>query len=857
MLARLRYIVALRLRSLLRRNRVEDDLADEMRFHLEERARELMARGMTAREAHDAALRAFGGVEQRKEECRDARGVGLIEDALVDIRYALRGMRRAPAFTAVAIASLAIGIGANTAIFSAVDALLLKPLPVENPAELRVLTRIARAGATTLKTTDRVPHMWIEPLQQQTDIFSEVLAFTDDDHVQRVSTNYFDVLGIAPQAGRVFVANDQGTVVLGDRFWRSSFNSDRNVVGKTITLDDAQLTVIGIAPRGFFGLRLGREPDAYAPLPAASNPLDIPVIAVGRLAPGVTDSAASDRLTTLSKAWGGDGPNPPPYVVEIQRPDTGLSNLRARFMRPLTIVMVMVAGLLLIGCANVATMLLSRASARRTEIVIRSAMGAGQGRLLRQLATESALLVTIAAAVGVFAASWATSALLALMQLMDSALVVDLSIDRRTLFFTAGVSAIAAIVAGLSPARHAARVNAGSVLRERREAGSSAGTGRFGHAFVVLQVALSLTLVVAAALFVRTLHGLATVNPGFRLDRIVLATVHPGERGYKDAALREYFRELQRRLRSTAGIEGATLGQFSFLSDGRTTGTWRPPGYAAAAPDAGLVQVYQVGPEFFSTVGMTIVEGRDFNEEDMAGTTPRSIAINETAAGHYFGGRAPVGQVLGSERLIAVVRDARYNTLRGESVPVLFYAYARANRTRMTYAVAVASETAGRQAVASVVRDLDPAVPTEITTLAEVANRSLAQERLLALIAAFFGATALLLLSLGLYGVMSFCVTERTSEIGVRVALGAGRGQVVWSVLRRPLTFVLIGAGCGVLTTIAGGRLIAGFLFGLAPQDPLTILGASLVLMAVAAIAGFVPARRAASVDPVVALRCE
>jgi predicted permease len=857
MFSRLRYIVALRLRSLVRRDRVEDDLADEMRFHLEERTRELIGRGMSARDAHDAALRAFGGVEQRKEECRDARRVGFIEDAALDVRYALRTMRRAPAFTAIAIASLAIGIGANTAIFSAVDALLLKPLPVQQPDELRVLTRVAKAGARTLKTTDFVPYEWVGPLRQQTGLFSDVLAFADDEHVQLVSSNFFDVLGREAQIGRVFADNEQGTAVLGDRFWRRTFNGDQTVIGKSITLHGVALTVIGVAAKGFFGLRLGREPDAYVPLATYGDRADTPVVAVGRLQAGVADRAANERLTTLSKEWGAVGPNPPPYVVELKSPDTGLSDLRERFMRPLTIVMVMVGGLLLIGCANVATMLLSRASARRTEIVIRSAIGAGRGRLLRQLTTESALLVTIAAIVGMFAASWATSGLLGLMQLMDSSLAVDLSVDRRSLFFTAGVSAIAAVIAGLSPARHAAHVNAGSVLRERREAGATAGTGRFGHTFVVVQVALALTLVVAAGLFVRTLYGLAAIDAGFRRERIVLATVHPGERGYKDTALRNYFRDLQQRLQSAPGVESATLGQFSFLSDGRTTGTWAPPGYTSTSVDDRFVQVFQVGSDFFSTMGITIVEGRDFTEQDMAGGTPHAIAINQTAAQRYFNGRTPVGQVLGTDRIIAVVRDARYNTLRDEAVPVLFYTYPRANRLRMTYAVRVTSLDSGLQTVSRVVRDLDPAVPAQITTIEDVANRSLAQERVMAVIGAFFGATALLLLSLGLYGVMAFSVSERTAEIGVRVALGARRAQVVWSVLRRPLAFVLIGAACGVLLTIAGGRLIAGFLFGLAPQDPLTILGASLLLMVVAGLAGFVPARRAASVDPVVALRNE
>jgi predicted permease len=865
---RLLYIVALRLRSLLRRNRVEQDLADELQFHIDERTRELVERGMDAGEARHAALRAFGGVEQRKEECRDARGVGYIEDAAQDIRYALRGMWRQPLFAAVAIASLAIGIGANTAIFSAVDALLLKPLPVRNPEELRIVGRAAKARAKILKTTTMVPVVWLDPLRQQTDIFSELAAFEDRPDVAirrdrfehagrvvRVSGNYFSMLGVGAHLGSVLGAHDNDAAVLGYHFWRAQLNSDTGVIGQTIVIDNRPFTVIGVAARDFFGLALGRDADAYVALDERGR--EVPVVAVGRLRPGVNDLAASDRLTTLSKGWGAMGPNPPPYAVELQPPDTGLSDLRARFMQPLAILMVMVAGLLLVGCANVATLLLSRASARRTEIVIRSAMGAGQGRLLRQLATESALLVAIAAVIGIAASSWATTILITLMQSIDSELAVDLSVDRRTLLFTATVSAIAALVAGLSPARHAANVSAAMVLKERREAAASATHGRFGQPFVVVQVALSLTLVVAAGLLVRTLHGLATVDAGFDIDRVVLATVHPGDAGYKGTAPQTYFRELQRRLRTAPGVEAVSLAQFSVLSDARTTGTFRIPGFTPPTDEEEYVQVYQVGPGFFSTMGMTIVEGRDFSDEDMETRTPQATALNESAAQRYFGGRSPVGQVIGTMRIIAVVGDARFNTLREQTGAVIFYPYAFANRNRMTYAVRVSSEAAGARTVAGIVRELDASVPMQMTTLETVAYRNIAQERLLAVIAAFFAGTALLLLSLGLYGVMAFWVTERTSEIGVRVALGAGRAQVVWSVLRGPLAFVLLGTICGVVVSLAGGRLIAGFLFGLAPQDPVTIVGASLILICVAMCAGLLPARRAASVDPIVALRCE
>jgi predicted permease len=884
---RWRYVIALRLRSLFRRNRVEDDLADELRFHIDERTRELMAKGLSAREAHDAALRAFGGIEQRKEECRDARGVGSLEDFAKDLRYGARMLARTPGFTVVAVLSLAIGIGANTAIFTLIDAVLLKPLPVDRPDQLRTTNMVVRLNGRNVKSNNTVSYRFYLDIQSDAGVFSDVVAFTpldepvvaDDAGPRRVSggglfvsPNYFSMLGVRPQIGRMFdpasrAGAPEQTAVLADGFWRREFGGDAGVLGKTIEVNDARFTVIGVAPAGFFGLMIGQVPDLFLPVDrialaqpgivTLSDERNWTVHAVGRLKPGVSDAMAAERLTALRQAREPAKPNQAPWVVEILPIETGLSGVRARFLRPLTVLMIMVALLLVIGCANVATMLLSRAATRKTEIAIRSAIGAGQGRLLRQLATESVLLVAAAGALGVVFASWATGALLTLLRSMDASLALDLTLDRRVLFFTVIASGAAALIAGLTPARHAVRFNAGLILKDRRETGTARSVGHLGRPFVVAQVSLSLALVVAAGLLARTLHGLTSVDAGFEPKRVVLATVSPAARGYQDPALSNYFRELLDRLRAAPGVEAATLVQFSFLIDGKTTGTLSVPGFTAASEDERWVQVYQVGPQFFETLGMSIVEGRDFTDQDMM-TTPPPYVLNESAARRYFPGTSAVGRtVQGGGPIIAVVRDARYNSLREQSGPTAFYPYARAGRSRMTFAARVASEAAGAQTIARAIRDLDPLVPAQITTLDAVVSRSLGQERVLAVIATFFGVTALLLLSLGLYGVMAFWVTERTSEIGVRMALGAQRSRVVWSVLQRPLTFVLAGTVIGIGLTVLGSRFIAGFLFGLSPQDPVTVLGAAVLLMSVAVVAGIVPARRASRVDPVIALRCE
>jgi predicted permease len=822
--------------------------------------------------------------------------LGWVEDLLRDVRYGMRMFGRTPGFTAVAVLSLALGIGANTAIFTIFDAILLEPLPVDRPHDLRTTNLEWRLNGFPTKSNNTVPYQFYEALRREPAVFSEVLAFIPPSDVMEttvttvttvtdgtrtlhapggglfVSSNYFRLLGVTAQIGRLFdpqadAAAADHIVVLADAFWRRHFDGEAAILGKAIAINGVMFTVIGVAPAGFFGLTIGRVPDVFLPLHdiaaaqpgviALADPRNWIVQIAGRLRPGVNDAMATERLTVLRFA-NERTPQGVEMVLQTVPIDTGLAGVRTRFMRPLTILMVMVAVLLVIACANVATMLLSRAAARKTEIVVRSAMGAGRARLLRQLAAESALLVSVAAVLGVVFSAWTTRTLLALMQSMDPSLALDLAVDRRSLLFTTAVSSLAAVLAGLSPARHAIRVHAGSVLKERCETGGGSSGGRLGYPVVAVQVALSLALVVTAVLLARTLYGLATVDAGFRPECVVLATVYPSERGYKDAALRTYFQDVHARLRGAPGVAAATLAQFSFLTEARTTGTFAPRGFTPSSEEERQIQVYQVGPQFFSTMGMPIIEGRDFTDEDMVARTPKAIALNETAARRYFGNENPVGRMVGdTDRVIAVVRNARYNTLRDENVAVMFTPYLFANRGRMTFAVRLTSDSTGGHAVLTRIRELDALVPVQVTTLQNRISHSLGQERLLAIIAAFFGGTALLLLSLGLYGVMSFGISERTPEIGIRLALGGQRAQVVWSVLRRPALFVMVGIASGIGLILAGGRFISAFLYGLAPQDPATIAGAAGLLCLVAAAAGAVPARRAASVDPVIALRCE
>jgi predicted permease len=878
------HVARMRLRSLMRHGRVEDELGEELKFHLDERIREIMARGMSAADARDEALRAFGGLEQRKEECRDTRRVGVVEDFVKDIAYALRLMRRSPASTTAAVLSLGIGIGAATAIFNVFDAFILRPLPVDRPEQLRTTHTTVVANSRTAKETDSVPYGFFRILQADTSIFSEMLAtraldqtvVSDRTHPLRtpgggitVSANYFTMLGIRPALGRLFDPRDgQATdraVVLSDRFWRREFGADPTVLGKAIEIDGQTFTVIGVTPASFFGLAIGRAPDFFVTVVPGSNEM-FSVQVVGRLQAHVTDAVAGQWMTALWQAREFLKPNLPSPQLAVRSAESGLSPVRQRFAQPLSLLIAMVGLLLLIACANVATMQLSRASARKTEILIRSSIGAGNGRLLRQLMAESALLVAFASAAGLLLASWGTQTLLGLMQSLDAPLTMPSGVDVRVILFAVGVSALACVLTGLAPALHTVRLDANSTLRDRSDTRAAPVTGGLGRSFVVAQVALSLALVAAAGLLARTLYGLTSLDAGFTSDGVATVSVDPGTRGYRGGELTTYFNSLSERFGRLPGVERVSLAQFSFLTDARTTGTIDVPGFTPASDDDRWVQVYQVGAQFFRTLNIPIVDGRDFDERDLT-ATPIALALNETAARRYFGSQPAVGRsILGGDasqrqyRIIAVVRDGRYNTLREDMEAVIFLPYTHSGRNRMTYLVKFAGTDAASGQLPRLLdeaRAVDPLVPIQADTLDAIVGRSVGQERLLAIIAVFFGLTALLLLSLGLYGIMAYWVAARTPEIGVRLALGARRSQVVWQVVRRPLALIAIGLLLGIAATIAGGRYASHLLYGLAPQDPLTLAGSIAFLGAVALIAGAVPARRASRVDPVAALRSE
>ena len=806
-----------------------------------------------------------------------------------DLRYAIRTLARTPAFTAIAVATLALGIGTTTAIYSLFDAVLLRPLAVDRPHELRVVKQLVSFGKISKETT-YVSHAWFTELRSQPEVFSAVTAFAEGrDAIATVNgrqsrliggavfvaDNYFELLGVRAAAGRLFTADAPGVVdrsiVISEAMRQREFGTARDPIGAQILINNVPFTVIGITPASFTGLEIGQLPDVYLPLdtmsiaqPAAitlSNRALWQVQVIGRLPAGVNDIAAGERLSTVRDFMMLPRMNGVPAGQQSLRLlplETGLSDVRERFARPLTLLLAMGSLLLLIACANVATLLGARAASRRAEIVIRTTMGAGRSRLMRQLLTESLVLAGVAGALGAIGGSWATQVLFDLLPQDASPVQIDIAMDRRVLAFTVVISLITALVAGVVPALRSIGFDLASALRDRSRGGAGAAHGR---PFAVAQIALATILVVASTMFARTVYNLTTVDLGFDPNHLLQVFVAPGERQYQGPALEKFYRAAYERLRAIPGVVGVTSAQIQLFDRGKTTGTIDVAGWEARAEDEREVQVFQVGPTYFGTTGMHLLRGRDFTEEDVIGAG-RVAAINDVLARRFFGESDPIGQTIssgGTYQIVGIVRTAKYNSIRDEDPPALFVPYTTVrSRPRITYILRTtgADENIARLA-ASAARVDDELVPIDIAPVTSLVGRSMGQERLLAALSSAFAISALLLLAIGLYGIMTFWVTERTAEIGIHLALGAELSRVRWVVIRQPLWLAVLGLGIGLPGALAAARAVDGLLFGINAFDPSAIAASVLLILVVVVGACVLPARRAARIDPMTALRCE
>ena len=899
MLSDLRY----RLRAIFRRDAMERELRHELQLHYEHEVARLVNAGVSQEEAQRRARWVMGGVEQVKEECRDARGVSTFENTLRDFQLAARQLRKSPGFSTAVVMSLALGIGANTAIFTLIDAVLLRSLPVAEPEQLYFVTRHQPSG------TAGFGHREFRQLREANPVFSDVAAYaatrlnvsidgsnepTAEGHL--VSGSFFSVLGVNAIAGRTLGPQDDEVpdahpvVVLSYDYWNRRFGLDQSIVGRTISLSGAPFTIIGIAPREFFGLEVGRSAEMFVPvmmqptvMPAtedwlrASTQRSFWLTVVGRLKGDRTPHQAAAALSGLDvleplmrkPLAPGEQPQRIPEWLDLAPAATGLSSLRHQFSTPLFVLMLIVGVVLLIACANVASLVLARSAARTPEFSIRLALGGSRWRLIRQLLVENLVLAAIGGGVGLALARWATGFLVTFMSTGRTPIVLDLEPDPGILMFTAGISLLTGVLCGLAPARRAGRVDVIAGLRQQLRGASGANWVRTGKILVIAQVALCLMLLFAAGLFIRSLQQTDPRDAGLDRRRVLVVRVEPkgsDQRGITGTSERldAIYRDLIQRVDAIPGVRSATMAHYAPTS---------PVGYAEPVrlPSGEIQRIprLMVYPRYFETMGIAVRAGRDFDERDLDSGAGHVGVVNEAFVRQIMRGENPVGKRIDavgrSREIIGVVSDSKYASLRTETPPLIYQPFLQTDtgRGQMTLHVRTAGETPGVVArVREEVQRIDAAMPLfAIHTLEGQMDAALSRERLVATLSALFGVLALVLAAVGLYGLISFSVVRRTGEMGIRMALGAERNRVVRLVMREALLLVLIGLALGVPAALICGRVsasrISSLVFGMSPTDPLTLGGAVAVLMLVAAVAAYLPAARAGRLDPVTALRNE
>jgi putative ABC transport system permease protein len=894
-----------KLNDLFRRRKTVDDLAEEIRSHLAMEEEENLGAGMTPDEAHYAARRRFGNVTLTEERSKEMWKWTWIEQLVQDTRYGLGQLRRKPGITAVAILTLALGIGANTAIFSLVNAVVLRMLPVARPDELVLVKRYnPRWGGEPSPSFTNT--LW-EQVRDQQDVFSGAFAWgTDHLDLARggavhfadtvwVSGGFFHSLGLQPAAGRLIAASDDehgcpAVAVLSYGFWQEHYGGATSAIGTILSLNNHPFQVIGVAPSGFFGMEVGEKFDVAAPICATAvidgqkSRLDQRswwwLTVGGRVKPDVSRSQLAARLKVLSpgvmtaavpRNWSAGGQQN--FVKQSLVADpaaTGFSDLRRQFDQPLQILMGVVGLVLLIACANIASLMLARAAARHKEIAVRQALGASRSRLIRQLLTECMVLALAGALLGALFARWGTALLVRYLSTARNAVFLDLSIDGRVLAFTAGIAAFSAVLFGLLPALRSTRVSLASAMKgvstfelDRR------ARFRARKWIVAAQVALSLVLLVSAALLLRSFMKLATLDIGFDRNNVLMVQADLKTAKVAPEQQLATYEQMESRLGALPGVVSVGRSVMTPLSGGAWNNSIHTDWSKNLTGDDVLAWFNFVSPGFLDTLRMTLVAGRNFDSNDTK-TSPGVAIVNQTLADRFFPGLNPIGRTFRIDdvadklgppiEVVGIVRDAKYESLRDKIHPTAFFPatqvpdHSDAETFEVRTAIPPSALTRPIQAAAAAV---NKQIPLEFHTLAELANDSMVQQRLLALLSVFFGALALLLAMIGLYGALSYLVTQRQTEFGVRMALGAWAGSILWLVMRDLMAVLAGGLVVGIGISLAATRVLQQMLFGLGSRDALTMIGAAAVLAVVALVAGFLPARRATKVDPMVALRYE
>ena len=895
----------IRLRALFRGPTVEREMNDELRFHLERQTEKYMAAGMMREEAARRARIELGGLEQTREVCREARGTRLLESLAQDVRYAVRQLRRSPAFTAVAILSLALGIGANTAIFSLLYGLAIRDLPVPHPEQL---VRVAAQSEDDPQSGLSLP-MYQEIARQQS-VFSTMFAWWGDAvlsvevngalsraDVWAVSGNYLSELGAVPELGRLIGPEDvdlkaaapEQVAVLSHRFWQRQFAGARDVVGQTVRIEGLPFTVIGVTREDFRGFEAEDITDVTVPLtaePLVNGHSDVQrflarrdalwLEAAGRRKPGVQLSQARAQINAF---WPGIRLEMiAPEMTEAQRTyllglhmkiesgSRGGSILRGRFTTPLQILLAISGLVVLVACANLASLMLARAAARSHELGVRIALGAGRARIFGQMMTESITISACGTLAGFAFAYWGSRALAAFIigQIYIVPAELNLSPDLRILGFAAASAILTGALFGLAPAWRAWHEDPVATLQHNVRSIAS-GTRRMGKILIVTQVALSVVLLAGAGLFMRSLAKLHAVEPGFRTRGVLVVNLFPLPGGYKNLHWVDYSKQITDRVRSLPGVVSAGMihmqpaSMFRWREQTRESGTQAP----AVAADFNMVM-----PGALETLGIQVLRGRGFNWQDDE-HAPHVALVSRSFAEKFFPGSDPIGKRLDitsepkwrSVEIVGIVSDASLYDIRDSRPPALYAAklqYAdeysgwsemlvqtERSAAELQDGLKKAFESFGHEYILSV------------RPVGEHIDQFLLRERVIAVLAAFFGGLALLLAAIGLYGLMAYSVTQRAREIGIRMALGATRGVVRAMVLRETLALAGVGLAAGIPAAIVASNLIAGLLYGVSGRDEVTLAGVSLVLATVAGIAGLLPARRAMRLDPMTALRRE
>jgi predicted permease len=900
-----------RLIMLLHRGRFQRELDEEMRLHLELRRQQQIASGLTPEEAQRSAQRRFGNITRIKEKSHMAWGWDWLETFLQDAGYGLRSMLRTPAITVVALTSLALGIGANTAIFSFLDAMMLRSLPVRDPHQLVKLGVEDWNGITdSFACTELYSYPFYRQLQRKNAVFSDTAAvfsmmndvhgFVDDRqesqliHVQTVSGTYFQALGVGALMGRMLndaddsSQGDHPVVVISDGFWKRIFGADPSVLNHKLKLGNVVYDIVGVAPPEFFGTHVGEAPDAWAPLSMAdvippgwgsykgnfSESLHI----LGRLKPGVTMEQATANINVLfpqilhgfpdAKLTQENLASLGRAHVPLKSMASGISNLRHAYSEPLMVLMAIVGLVLLIACANIANLLLARSAARARELALRQALGARRSRIVRQLLTESLLLALAGGALGIAFAAAANRVLLGMISRGSDTVPLDVSLNLRLLAFTFAVTVGTALLFGTLPALRATRLQLVESLKSGRSGSTAAGRSPLAKILVVSQVALSLMLMVAATLFLRTLVNLNRIDAGFNKENVLRLDIDSDITGYTgdDPRLKMLFKQIEDRVNALPGVQAASFSAFTFL-EGSWNTTIRVPGLAVNH-DAN-VNHNIIGNKYFTTMQIPILAGRAFDSQDTA-TSQHVAIISEHVARTLFPAGSPIGRTyfIGSDDslntplevlVIGVARDAKLHSLDKPAGYVDYLPYTQRNWAFGNFEVRYSGDfSAISNEVQQAIHAVDRRLPiTHITTLDTQVARSFTNQTIIAELSAFFGLMAIFLSCIGLYGLMSYLVGRRTSEIGIRMALGANRSEVAWRVLREIGLLILAGIVIGLPLTLSGIRLVRNMLYGLSATDPFSLTAATALLLFAGIAAGYLPARRASSIDPVVALRDE